>query len=222
MFDRIARVYDRLNSVMTAGHGPPLAPRAADLAERRARRPGAGRGHGHRRPGGGAAPPRGPRARAWWAWTSPRPCWSWRGSRSPPSSSSRRAARWSCPTPTASSPPPRSGSARATSPTWAWAWPRWPAWSGPAGGWWCWRSPRPRSRRCRWFFRLWFDRVVPVLGRLAGDSDAYTYLPSSVRRFPGPEALARRAGRRRARSTWAGCSRPAGSSPCTTARCRSA
>ena len=23
-------------------------------------------------------------------------------------------------------------------------------------------------------------------GRLAGDSDAYTYLPSSVRRFPGP------------------------------------
>jgi len=40
------------------------------------------------------------------------------------------------------------------------------------------------------FFRLWFDRVVPVLGRLAGDSEAYTYLPSSVRRFPGPEPLA--------------------------------
>jgi demethylmenaquinone methyltransferase/2-methoxy-6-polyprenyl-1,4-benzoquinol methylase len=31
--------------------------------------------------------------------------------------------------------------------------------------------------------------VVPLLGRLAGDSDAYTYLPSSVRRFPGPEEL---------------------------------
>jgi demethylmenaquinone methyltransferase/2-methoxy-6-polyprenyl-1,4-benzoquinol methylase len=42
------------------------------------------------------------------------------------------------------------------------------------------------------FFRLWFDRVVPVLGRFAGDSDAYTYLPSSVRRFPGPDALAAR------------------------------
>ena len=42
------------------------------------------------------------------------------------------------------------------------------------------------------FFRLWFDRVVPVLGRLAGDPDAYSYLPSSVRRFPGPEALAGR------------------------------
>jgi demethylmenaquinone methyltransferase/2-methoxy-6-polyprenyl-1,4-benzoquinol methylase len=42
------------------------------------------------------------------------------------------------------------------------------------------------------FFKLWFDRVVPVLGRMAGDSDAYTYLPNSVRRFPGPEQLAAR------------------------------
>lgn len=40
------------------------------------------------------------------------------------------------------------------------------------------------------FFSLWFDRVVPVLGRVAGDPDAYSYLPSSVRRFPGPEELA--------------------------------
>jgi demethylmenaquinone methyltransferase/2-methoxy-6-polyprenyl-1,4-benzoquinol methylase len=39
------------------------------------------------------------------------------------------------------------------------------------------------------FFRVWFDRVVPLLGRFAGDSDAYTYLPSSVRRFPGPDEL---------------------------------
>jgi demethylmenaquinone methyltransferase/2-methoxy-6-polyprenyl-1,4-benzoquinol methylase len=42
------------------------------------------------------------------------------------------------------------------------------------------------------FFRAWFDRVVPLLGRVAGDSDAYTYLPSSVRRFPGPEELGSR------------------------------
>jgi demethylmenaquinone methyltransferase/2-methoxy-6-polyprenyl-1,4-benzoquinol methylase len=42
------------------------------------------------------------------------------------------------------------------------------------------------------FFSLWFDRLVPALGRLAGDPDAYAYLPSSVRRFPGPEALAAR------------------------------
>lgn len=40
------------------------------------------------------------------------------------------------------------------------------------------------------FLELWFDRFVPALGRLAGDADAYTYLPSSVRRFPPPEALA--------------------------------
>jgi demethylmenaquinone methyltransferase/2-methoxy-6-polyprenyl-1,4-benzoquinol methylase len=40
------------------------------------------------------------------------------------------------------------------------------------------------------FFELWFDRAVPALGRLAGDAQAYSYLPSSVRRFPGPDALA--------------------------------
>jgi demethylmenaquinone methyltransferase / 2-methoxy-6-polyprenyl-1,4-benzoquinol methylase len=40
------------------------------------------------------------------------------------------------------------------------------------------------------FFALWFDRVVPILGRLAGDADAFTYLPRSVRRFPGPDELA--------------------------------
>src|SRR3954454_19561208 len=40
------------------------------------------------------------------------------------------------------------------------------------------------------FCRLWFDRVVPLIGRVAGDRDAYAYLPSSVRRFPAPEGLA--------------------------------
>ncbi len=40
------------------------------------------------------------------------------------------------------------------------------------------------------FLELWFDRLVPALGRLAGDAEAYSYLPSSVRRFPGPDALA--------------------------------
>ncbi len=50
----------------------------------------------------------------------------------------------------------------------------------------------PQRRPLSTFFKLWFDRVVPVLGRVAGDSDAYTYLPNSVRRFPGPEELAAR------------------------------
>jgi demethylmenaquinone methyltransferase/2-methoxy-6-polyprenyl-1,4-benzoquinol methylase len=40
------------------------------------------------------------------------------------------------------------------------------------------------------FFKVWFDRLVPALGRVMGDSDAYTYLPSSVKRFPGPQDLA--------------------------------
>jgi demethylmenaquinone methyltransferase / 2-methoxy-6-polyprenyl-1,4-benzoquinol methylase len=40
------------------------------------------------------------------------------------------------------------------------------------------------------FYSLWFDRVVPVLGRLAGDPDAYSYLPDSVKRFPAPAGLA--------------------------------
>jgi geranylgeranyl pyrophosphate synthase len=40
------------------------------------------------------------------------------------------------------------------------------------------------------FFAAWFDHVVPLIGRVAGDRDAYDYLPNSVKRFPGPEGLA--------------------------------
>jgi demethylmenaquinone methyltransferase/2-methoxy-6-polyprenyl-1,4-benzoquinol methylase len=40
------------------------------------------------------------------------------------------------------------------------------------------------------FFGLWFDHLVPLLGKVAGDSQAYDYLPSSVKRFPGPPELA--------------------------------
>jgi len=40
------------------------------------------------------------------------------------------------------------------------------------------------------FFSIWFDRAVPLIGRLAGDSDAYSYLPESVKRFPPPAGLA--------------------------------
>ena len=39
------------------------------------------------------------------------------------------------------------------------------------------------------FFSLWFDRIVPLLGRVTGEDQAYTYLPSSVKRFPGPHEL---------------------------------
>ena len=48
----------------------------------------------------------------------------------------------------------------------------------------------PERPPLSWFFRLWFDRVVPLLGRVAGDPEAYSYLPSSVRRFPNARGLA--------------------------------
>jgi demethylmenaquinone methyltransferase/2-methoxy-6-polyprenyl-1,4-benzoquinol methylase len=41
------------------------------------------------------------------------------------------------------------------------------------------------------FYRLWFDRIVPLLGRVLPGGSAYTYLPASVRRFPGPDELVR-------------------------------
>jgi demethylmenaquinone methyltransferase / 2-methoxy-6-polyprenyl-1,4-benzoquinol methylase len=40
------------------------------------------------------------------------------------------------------------------------------------------------------FYRLWFDRIVPLLGKVLPGGAAYTYLPASVRRFPGPDELA--------------------------------
>jgi demethylmenaquinone methyltransferase/2-methoxy-6-polyprenyl-1,4-benzoquinol methylase len=47
-------------------------------------------------------------------------------------------------------------------------------------------------------YRLYFERILPRVGRLvSGDGSAYSYLPASVARFPGPEgftALLERAG----------------------------
>jgi demethylmenaquinone methyltransferase/2-methoxy-6-polyprenyl-1,4-benzoquinol methylase len=39
------------------------------------------------------------------------------------------------------------------------------------------------------FFRLWFDGIVPLLGKVLPGGSAYTYLPASVRRFPDAETL---------------------------------
>ena len=47
----------------------------------------------------------------------------------------------------------------------------------------------PQRPPLSWFFRVWFDRLVPLIGRVAGDPDAYSYLPSSVRRFPDARGL---------------------------------
>jgi demethylmenaquinone methyltransferase/2-methoxy-6-polyprenyl-1,4-benzoquinol methylase len=48
---------------------------------------------------------------------------------------------------------------------------------------------RPRGP-LRPFFAFWFDTVVPLLGRVLPGGSAYTYLPASVKRFPGAEDLA--------------------------------
>jgi len=45
------------------------------------------------------------------------------------------------------------------------------------------------------FYRLWFDLLIPLAGKLLPGGSAYTYLPASVRRFPGPEELAALMGR---------------------------
>jgi demethylmenaquinone methyltransferase/2-methoxy-6-polyprenyl-1,4-benzoquinol methylase len=47
---------------------------------------------------------------------------------------------------------------------------------------------RPRGL-LRPFFRVWFDVLIPLAGKVLPGGAAYTYLPASVRRFPGPEDL---------------------------------
>jgi demethylmenaquinone methyltransferase / 2-methoxy-6-polyprenyl-1,4-benzoquinol methylase len=66
----------------------------------------------------------------------------------------------------------------------------------PGGRLGCLEITRPRGA-LRPFFRLWFDGLVPLAGKVLPGGEAYTYLPASVRRFPGPDDLAgamRRAG----------------------------
>jgi demethylmenaquinone methyltransferase/2-methoxy-6-polyprenyl-1,4-benzoquinol methylase len=48
---------------------------------------------------------------------------------------------------------------------------------------------RPRGP-LRLFYRLWFDVLIPLAGKILPGGKAYTYLPASVRRFPGPRDLA--------------------------------
>jgi demethylmenaquinone methyltransferase/2-methoxy-6-polyprenyl-1,4-benzoquinol methylase len=53
----------------------------------------------------------------------------------------------------------------------------------------CLEITRPQGA-LRPFFRLWFDGLVPLAGKVVSGGAAYSYLPASVRRFPGPEDLA--------------------------------
>ena len=52
----------------------------------------------------------------------------------------------------------------------------------------CLEISRPRSAIGRAIQR-WFDRVVPIIGRAAGQGDAYAYLVASTRGYPGPDRI---------------------------------
>jgi demethylmenaquinone methyltransferase/2-methoxy-6-polyprenyl-1,4-benzoquinol methylase len=52
----------------------------------------------------------------------------------------------------------------------------------------CLEITRPHGA-LRPFFNLWFDKLVPLAGKVLPGGEAYAYLPASVRRFPGPEEL---------------------------------
>ncbi len=54
----------------------------------------------------------------------------------------------------------------------------------------CLEITRPKWRVSNWFYDIWFDRIVPLLGALISrDRDAYTYLPESTKSFPRPPKL---------------------------------
>ena len=245
MFDRIAGVYDPLNTAMTAGLHHRWRARAADLARvgpgsrvldvatgtgdlaiELAGRVAPGR-RGDRQPTSPRdARPRareGRRARV----RGRQPRFEWADAHG---AAVRRR------TPSTRRP---SASARATSTTSRAGSPRWRAWCAPAGAWWCSRSPPRRAPPLSLFYRLWFDRIVPALGpcwrapslrvfaRLrdgaaptSAIADAYTYLPNSVKRFPGAGRARRRRCSARACRRSATCSRPAGSWRSTRAPCR--
>jgi demethylmenaquinone methyltransferase / 2-methoxy-6-polyprenyl-1,4-benzoquinol methylase len=53
----------------------------------------------------------------------------------------------------------------------------------------CLEIARPRSRVAR-VLQFWFDRIVPVIGRVAGQGGAYGYLVRSVQGYPAPDRIA--------------------------------
>ncbi len=53
----------------------------------------------------------------------------------------------------------------------------------------CLEIARPRSRLAR-IMRWWFDRIVPLIGKVARQGGAYAYLVRSVQNYPAPERIA--------------------------------
>lgn len=56
----------------------------------------------------------------------------------------------------------------------------------------CLEITQPSRQPFRGFYSVWFDRLVPSLGRfVSSEASAYSYLPESVRRFPPAHELTR-------------------------------
>jgi demethylmenaquinone methyltransferase/2-methoxy-6-polyprenyl-1,4-benzoquinol methylase len=53
----------------------------------------------------------------------------------------------------------------------------------------CLEIARPNSRPAR-ILQFWFDKIVPIVGRVAGQGGAYGYLVRSVKGYPGPDRIA--------------------------------
>src|SRR6478752_6796247 len=53
----------------------------------------------------------------------------------------------------------------------------------------CLEIARPERRLAR-ILQFWFDRIVPLVGRLVGQGGAYGYLVRSVKGYPNPERIA--------------------------------
>jgi len=54
----------------------------------------------------------------------------------------------------------------------------------------CLEVARPRWAVVRFGHQLYFNRIVPLIGKLiSGNAEAYTYLPESAKNFPPPEKL---------------------------------
>ena len=159
MFDRVAGVYDLLNTVMTAGLHHRWRERAVDFAEvgpgdrvldvatgtgdlaiELARRGLSRRGGGRQRLLRGNARARSAEGRQGLV-RSPvcRLAWEQRCVALGCCQSELRngATRWNCPTRTTASTPPRWGLGRATSPTWDEVFERWRAWCVLADASWC-------------------------------------------------------------------------------------
>ena len=194
MFDRIAGFYDLMNSVMTAGLHHRWRARAADLA---ALGPATARSTSPRGTGDLAielARRVGPGGEVIGSDFSEEMLERARAQGARRRHAGSGATRWSCPTPTTRFDAATVGFGARNFSDLDRGLAEMARVVRPGGRVVVLEITTPRRPPLSTFFSVWFDRVVPLIGRLAGEEEAYTYLPSSVKRFPGPEGAGGRDG----------------------------